>query len=90
MQDAGRFGLTGAYGVCQSEMRDVLKNSIFCLAPCGNNPESHKLWEALWYGCIPILEEWLETDVNAAVVARAGRVTTWLVSLRAGILCTTC
>ena len=90
VQDAGRFGLTGAYGVCQSEMRDVLKNSIFCLAPCGNNPESHKLWEALWYGCIPILEEWLETDVNAAVVARAGRVTTWLVSLRAGILCTTC
>lgn len=59
VQDAGGFGPKtgpgGAIGLSQTEMHRVMRDSMFCLAPCGNNPETHRLWESLWDGCIPIM-----------------------------------
>ncbi len=34
----------------------LLHASIFSLVPCGNNPETFRLWEALQTGSIPIVE----------------------------------
>ena len=76
VQDAGGYGPavgpTGARGLNQTEMRSVLRDSIFCLAPCGNNPESHRVWEALWNGCIPIMEYCSETDCSNGVLCSPG------------------
>jgi len=33
-----------------------LEQSAFTLCPCGNNPETHRLWEALHSGSIPLVE----------------------------------
>jgi len=41
----------------------VLANSKFSLCPCGNNPETHRFWESLWVGAIPIVER-CEPDKN--------------------------
>ena len=35
---------------------ESLEQSAFTLCPCGNNPETHRLWEALHSGSIPVLE----------------------------------
>jgi len=32
-------------------------NSVFTLCPCGNNIETHRLWEALIAGSIPVQED---------------------------------
>jgi hypothetical protein len=34
----------------------VLSNSQFVLCPCGNNFETHRFWEVMWTGGIPIIE----------------------------------
>jgi hypothetical protein len=35
---------------------NILRESKFTLVPCGNNMETHRLWESLWFGSIPIIE----------------------------------
>ena len=50
-----KTGPDGKTGLSQTAMHAVIRESIFCLAPCGNNPETHRLWESLWDGCIPIM-----------------------------------
>jgi hypothetical protein len=34
-----------------------LNNSTFCVCPDGNGIDTHRLWEALYVGCIPIVED---------------------------------
>jgi len=34
---------------------NVLQNSYFCVCPEGNGPDTHRIWEALYSGCIPIV-----------------------------------
>ena len=43
-------------GLTRERVADVLMECQFGLAPCGNNPETHRLWEYLLYGVIPIIE----------------------------------
>jgi len=33
----------------------ILQESIFCLCPSGSGPNSIRLWEALGFGCIPVI-----------------------------------
>ena len=39
----------------ESEYRDSLLDSWFCLCPSGSGPNSIRIFEALSYGCIPII-----------------------------------
>ncbi len=39
----------------EKEYIEVMEESIFCLCPSGSGPNSIRLWEALKFGCIPIL-----------------------------------
>jgi hypothetical protein len=39
----------------EDEYIDVMEESVFCLCPSGSGPNSIRLWEALKFGCIPIL-----------------------------------
>jgi hypothetical protein len=34
-----------------------LNSSVFCVCPDGNGIDTHRLWEALYVGCIPIVED---------------------------------
>eukprot|EP00277_Geminigera_cryophila_P002777 CAMPEP_0179424818 /NCGR_PEP_ID=MMETSP0799-20121207/11816_1 /TAXON_ID=46947 /ORGANISM="Geminigera cryophila, Strain CCMP2564" /LENGTH=232 /DNA_ID=CAMNT_0021199345 /DNA_START=827 /DNA_END=1525 /DNA_ORIENTATION=+ len=42
--------------------QDAVQNSVFTLCPCGNNAETHRLWEALLAGSIPIQEDCANDD----------------------------
>ena len=33
----------------------VMRETIFCLCPSGSGPNSIRLWEALGFGCIPVI-----------------------------------
>ncbi len=37
------------------EYSRVMANSVFCLCPSGSGPNSIRLWEALGFGCIPVI-----------------------------------
>lgn len=39
----------------EKEYVEVMKDSVFCLCPSGSGPNSIRLWEAVAYGCIPVL-----------------------------------
>lgn len=34
-----------------------LKQSRFVISPKGNGPDCHRTWEALYWGCVPVIEE---------------------------------
>jgi len=40
-----------------SEYFHVIQNSALTLCPCGNNAESHRVWESLFHGSIPVVEQ---------------------------------
>ena len=37
--------------------QQAIENSAFTICPCGNNVETHRLWEALFAGSIPVQED---------------------------------
>ena len=39
-----------------AEYIDNLRKYAFCLCPRGNGIDTHRIWEALYLGCIPIIE----------------------------------
>lgn len=39
------------------EYLDALNKSIFCICPEGNGIDTHRFWEALYMGCIPVVED---------------------------------
>lgn len=39
----------------EKEYIEVMEESIFCLCPSGSGPNSIRLWEAIEFGCVPII-----------------------------------
>jgi len=39
----------------EKEYIQVMEETVFCLCPSGSGPNSIRLWEALEFGCIPVL-----------------------------------
>ena len=39
------------------EYLDLINRSIFCICPEGNGIDTHRIWEALYLGCIPVVED---------------------------------
>jgi hypothetical protein len=33
----------------------VMRDTVFCLCPSGSGPNSIRLWEALGFGCVPVI-----------------------------------
>jgi hypothetical protein len=54
--------------------QDAVANSAFTLCPCGNNAETHRLWEALLAGSIPIQEDCADTESQAKFISFVRRV----------------
>ncbi|RLJ20350.1 hypothetical protein DJ031_05970 [bacterium endosymbiont of Escarpia laminata] len=56
------------------EYTRVMADSVFCLCPSGSGPNSIRLWEALGFGCIPVIlsDDLLlpgsQSDWNQAVI----------------------
>ena len=44
--------------ILQSDYLYNLSKSKFILCPRGGGPDSHRIWEALYYNCIPIIEKY--------------------------------
>lgn len=44
-----------------------LQEHIFCLCPPGNGKDTHRVWEALAFGCIPIVEKSNMNDYYATL-----------------------
>jgi len=73
-QDVYRNQLLGANeGGIQSKVRmgyeeeyiNVMEETVFCLCPSGSGPNSIRLWEALKFGCIPVIfSDTLDTGVS--------------------------
>lgn len=38
---------------------DNLSNYAFCLCPRGNGIDTHRMWEAMYLGCIPIVKKYI-------------------------------
>ena len=51
-----KFIVRDSFGGPEAMYLEVLSNSAFTLCPCGNNAETHRLWEALHAGSIPVVE----------------------------------
>lgn len=41
---------------------DIMVQSLFVLCPAGNGTDTHRLWEALYLGCIPIVKRYPFTE----------------------------
>ncbi|GLX81297.1 exostosin domain-containing protein [Thalassotalea eurytherma] len=39
----------------EKEYIEVMEDTVFCLCPSGSGPNSIRLWEAIEFGCIPVL-----------------------------------
>jgi len=52
-------------GLAREHLADALMDCQFGLVPCGNNPETHRLWEYLMYGVIPVIEHCPEVSGRA-------------------------
>jgi len=55
-----RFVTEIAYGANEigyAQYVDGLRSHPFCLAPRGNGIDTHRIWEALYAGCIPIVQK---------------------------------
>lgn len=44
-------------GVGYNEYLEILNRSMFCVCPEGNGIDTHRMWEALYMGCIPVVED---------------------------------
>jgi len=54
-----------------SDFNEVLQDSVFTLAPSGNNPEQYRIWEAMVAGSIPIIEDLTSSWSRADYVSPA-------------------
>jgi hypothetical protein len=57
-----------------TSFQDAVANSAFTLCPCGNNAETHRLWEALLAVFIPVQEDCADTKSQAKFIAFVRRV----------------
>lgn len=49
-----KLGIVNNNNLAWHEYICVLQNTYFCVCPEGNGPDTHRIWEALYSGCIPI------------------------------------
>ena len=57
----------------EEEYIEVMEESVFCLCPSGSGPNSIRLWEAIEFGCVPILLS-DHLDVDCATESQIIRV----------------
>lgn len=51
------------------EYIEVMEETVFCLCPSGSGPNSIRIWEALKFGCIPvILSDTLDFDIDKSKI----------------------
>ena len=39
----------------ENEYIEIMEDTVFCLCPSGSGPNSIRLWEAIEFGCVPVL-----------------------------------
>ena len=44
------------------EYFELLNKSLFCICPRGNGIDTHRFWEAIYMGCIPVVERCLNVN----------------------------
>lgn len=44
-------------GVGYDEYLNDLNDCVFCICPDGNGIDTHRIWESLYLGCVPVVEE---------------------------------
>ena len=49
------------------EYCELLQEHIFCLCPPGNGKDTHRVWESLAFGCIPVVEKSSMNDYYASL-----------------------
>lgn len=60
-----RHGFQGMKWKGQSQFHSVLQQSLFVIAPPGNGADTHRTWEALYCGAIPVvLKEYFPTSLS--------------------------
>jgi hypothetical protein len=48
----------------EREYIDVMEETVYCLCPSGSGPNSIRLWEAIEFGCVPLLiSEYLDCTI---------------------------
>jgi hypothetical protein len=53
----------------EQEYIEVMQETVFCLCPSGSGPNSIRLWEAIEFGCVPvILSDTLDTTISAKLI----------------------
>jgi hypothetical protein len=57
-----------------NSFQDAVVNSAFTLCPCGNNAETHRLWEALLAGSIPVQEDCGDSESQIRFLSFLGHV----------------
>lgn len=55
LESIKRFGLENSERVSIDVYLENIKNSYFALAPDGNGVDTHKLWECLYLGTVPVV-----------------------------------
>jgi hypothetical protein len=55
----------------EDEYIAVMEDSVFCLCPSGSGPNSIRIWEALAFGCIPvILSDSLDVEIDSKSIVQ--------------------
>ena len=70
-----------------ASFQDAVTNSAFTLCPCGNNAETHRLWEALLAGSIPIQENCDDTESQVKFLSLLKRYCQMSSSSTIGMTC---
>lgn len=58
---AEKYGYINLNGLTSVSFRNMLRSQMFILCPPGNGIDCHRTWEAIYHGCIPVIEtqDWL-------------------------------
>ena len=72
----------------EQEYIEIMKETVFCLCPSGSGPNSIRLWEAIEFGCLPVvlsdnLELFKGEDITVIPVKEELRLITELPDLLA-------
>ncbi len=62
LEAMSKFGLKNSERVSIDVYLENIKNSYFAVAPDGNGVDTHKLWECLYLGTVPIVTKSINAD----------------------------
>lgn len=67
---ASTYGCYNKTGLTLVEFRAALRENMFILSPPGNGIDCHRTWEAIYHGCVPVIEteDWLFTNNELPVL----------------------